>query len=174
MYYYFNNMKGNMYLYLVIFIYLVFIIYYIIKQRKICDKIDKFTDFIEHFDPINKDIDLHSLNNFLSVVNNDGIISLFGVDVSGNAVIDGHLSVNNGSEFNGGRHYFQDEENAGRLRIGEVNGTPGIYAEDGKSLVIGSGSGNIKANNNIYTEQYYFKRQLDAFANAMIANMMRF
>lgn len=168
-------MNLNIQLHLFVFLYLIFIIYLITKQRTTCNKIDKFTDFIEKFDSINNDVDVLSLNNFLSVINNDaGVISLFGVDVSGNAVIDGHLTVNNGSEFNGGRHYFQDEENAGRLRIGEVNGTPGIYAEDGKSLVIGSGSGNIKANNNIYTEQYYFKRQLDAFANAMIANMMRF
>ncbi len=50
----------------------------------------------------------------------------------------GKLTVKNGSEFSGGQHYFQDSENAGRLRVGAAWGFPGIYAEDGGDLVVGA------------------------------------
>lgn len=83
-------------------------------------------------------------------------------------VVDGKLTVKNGSEFSGDRHYFQDEENAGKLRVGAAWGKPGIYAEDKKELAIGSSKKinilgspiyadnsfysqkHIRANNNIY------------------------
>lgn len=58
--------------------------------------------------------------------------------IARNSQIDGTLTTNgkftakNGSSFSGGRHYFTDEENCGRLRVGGVYGKPGIYAEDGK------------------------------------------
>jgi hypothetical protein len=47
-----------------------------------------------------------------------------------NLTVAGQLTVNNGSSFNGGRHYFQDEEKAGRLRVGGVYGRPGIWNQD--------------------------------------------
>ena len=48
----------------------------------------------------------------------------------------GKLTVSGGSSFEGGRHYFQDQDKAGILRVGGVNGYPGIYAENGKSLQV--------------------------------------
>lgn len=59
-------------------------------------------------------------------------------NINGNENINGHLTVKNGSNFSGGRHYFQDEENAGRLRVGGAWNIPGIYAEDGKDIIIGN------------------------------------
>ena len=47
----------------------------------------------------------------------------------------GHLTVKSGSNFNGGRHWFKDEENAGRLRVGAAYGIPGIWGEDTGGLV---------------------------------------
>jgi len=49
--------------------------------------------------------------------------------------VGGRLTVNNGSNFNGGRHWFKDEENAGRLRVGAAYGIPGIWGEDTGGLV---------------------------------------
>ena len=44
--------------------------------------------------------------------------------------------------FNG-RNYFQDSEKAGALRVGALDGTPGIYSEKG-NVVVGSQSGKIQ------------------------------
>ena len=44
--------------------------------------------------------------------------------------------------FNG-RNYFQDSEKAGPLRVGALNGTPGIYSEKG-DVAVGSQSGKIQ------------------------------
>jgi hypothetical protein len=52
-----------------------------------------------------------------------------------NLVVPGHLTVKNGSNFSGGRHYFKDEENVGRLRVGAAYGVPGIWGEDTGGLV---------------------------------------
>jgi hypothetical protein len=52
-----------------------------------------------------------------------------------NLVVPGHLTVKNGSNFTGGRHWFKDEENAGRLRVGAAYGVPGIWGEDTGGLV---------------------------------------
>ncbi|MCA9543998.1 MAG: hypothetical protein KC613_06390, partial [Myxococcales bacterium] len=41
-----------------------------------------------------------------------------------------------------GRNYFEDAENAGPLRVGAVWSHPGIYAEGGRNLAIGSQGGN--------------------------------
>ncbi len=40
--------------------------------------------------------------------------------------------------FDNERNYFIDSEDAGRLRVGAVWGIPGLYAEDGKNLVLGA------------------------------------
>jgi len=63
---------------------------------------------------------------------------------NGNVQVHGHLSVRGGSNFEGGRHMFKDSENAGRLRVGAAWGKPGIYAEDGKSLVLGASNARIE------------------------------
>ena len=60
--------------------------------------------------------------------------------VTGNLTTDGMLTVKNGSRFSGGRHYFQDSENVGKLRVGAAWGIPGIYSESG-NVVVGSAGG---------------------------------
>jgi hypothetical protein len=49
----------------------------------------------------------------------------------GDAVVNGHMTVKNGSNFSGGRHHFRDSEipNGPDLRVGGVFGTPGIISE---------------------------------------------
>lgn len=60
----------------------------------------------------------------------------------------GQLSVKNGSEFIGGRHFFTDLENKGKLRVGSAWGVPGIYAEAG-DVVVGSQTGNVLLRDNV-------------------------
>jgi len=112
-------------------------------------------DDIDHFDMSNE-----AVQNVISVYNKDNMNvtnlnlsnslkvtvdgkDVFSVDKDGNVNISGKLTVNNGSEFKGGRHYFSDMENAGRLRIGAAWGIPGLYSEDGKQLVLGSSAGLV-------------------------------
>ena len=84
-------------------------------------------------------------------------IKLSKLNVDGDVNIIGKLFVNNRSQFNGGRHYFRDVENAGRVRIGVVGGYPGIYAED-KDIILGSSSGNINVLHSIdVTGKLYVK-----------------
>jgi hypothetical protein len=66
-----------------------------------------------------------------------------GLTIPGNVIIDGKLTVKNGSDFSGGRHYFQDSEKAGRLRVGAAWAKPGIYAEDGKEIIMGSATNKV-------------------------------
>lgn len=56
--------------------------------------------------------------------------------VNGESTLNGKLIVTNGSDFSGGRHYFEDEEKAGKLRVGAGWGMPGIYS--GNKLSLGS------------------------------------
>jgi hypothetical protein len=99
-------------------------------------------DNIENFD------NGEALANIASIYN-AGKLKVTDLEVTGKATIangltaSGGLTVNGGSSFNGGRHYFQDEENAGRLRVGGAWGIPGIYAEDGKALIVGASNKNI-------------------------------
>ena len=58
---------------------------------------------------------------------------------------EGTLNVKNGSRFTGDRHWFQDAEGKGRLRVGAAWGYPGIYSEDGgNDLVLGSATGTVR------------------------------
>jgi len=72
-----------------------------------------------------------------------------GTTINGNLVVknnqdvNGKLTVKNGSQFTGDRHFFQDVEGKGRLRVGAAWGIPGIYAENGSDLVLGAESGNV-------------------------------
>ena len=95
--------------------------------------------------------------NIKSVINTDGNITTKGaINASGgitcNAITSGPITsdtitakglvtATNGSKFTGNRHFFQDEENTGRLRVGAAWGIPGIYAQDGQDLVLGAESG---------------------------------
>lgn len=66
------------------------------------------------------------------------------INIGANTNIEGHLVVKNGSDFFGGRHLFTDSEGGGRLRVGNAWGKPGIYAEDGKDLMMGASSGWVR------------------------------
>ena len=82
-----------------------------------------------------------SLLNFLSMHND---ITPFPIRelIVGKLSINGKLIVRNGSEFksNGDGHYFQDEENAGLLKIGNIDNNLGISSVGGKQLIVSSGS----------------------------------
>lgn len=43
----------------------------------------------------------------------------------------------------GGRNYFRDEEQRGRLRVGAAWGLPGIYSEDGEDVTVGASGGDV-------------------------------
>jgi len=67
--------------------------------------------------------------------------------VNGNTNISGAVNVANGGRYYGDRHFFNDVEKCGNLRVGCAWGIPGIYSEDaGKDLVLGAASGNVKVN----------------------------
>jgi hypothetical protein len=85
---------------------------------------------------------------------NDGSIVINGdltvkgkINVKNDLTVDGKITTKKGGDFSGGRYFFTDEENCGRLRVGCAWGKPGIYAEDNKELILGSSSGTISLNN---------------------------
>ena len=47
------------------------------------------------------------------------------------------INVPQGISATGGRSYFKDAENRGRLRVGAAWGIPGLYSEDNQDIVIG-------------------------------------
>ena len=47
------------------------------------------------------------------------------------------ISSAGGMNVTGGRTYFKDAENKGRVRVGAAWGIPGLYSEDGQDIVIG-------------------------------------
>lgn len=128
---------------LLIICYIIFIFYLLIKQINKKKKLDCFLNNLEHFADLNKNVDMISIINFISMHNDFSPIRDLNVE---NLIITGKLTVNNGSEFknNGDGHYFQDEENAGFLKIGNVNNNTGISSTSGKQLIVASGSKNIK------------------------------
>ena len=91
------------------------------------------------------------------------------LDVNGNAQIVGNIKTNNGMNISGGRSYFKDSENKGRVRVGAAWGIPGLYSEDGQDIVVGvasnksahighsgkylsvAGNGNVSAKGNFET-----------------------
>ena len=64
--------------------------------------------------------------------------SVAATGVTSNSANFGKLTVTAGSEFSGGRHHFQDEENSGPLRVGSAWNMPGIAAENNRPVVVGS------------------------------------
>ena len=50
---------------------------------------------------------------------------------------DQRLDLNNGLNVKGGRTYFTDKENKGKVRVGAAYGIPGIYSEDQQDLLLG-------------------------------------
>ena len=117
---------------------------------------------------IAKDLQAGGINvpgnlNIKAAINTDGSITAKGaINASGgitcNAITSGPITsdtitakglvtATNGSRFTGDRHWFQDAENKGRLRVGAAWNIPGIYAEDGQHLVLGASSGNTHIGN---------------------------
>ena len=111
------------------------------KTKKINEKIEKLK--IIYSDDLQKNMEF-----ILSIVR-DGKVKCKSFNIMSNLNVN-NLTVKNGSEFNGDRHFFQ---NAIRLRIGSYMGIPGIYAEDGRDLTLGSDStiinGKVKILNNL-------------------------
>jgi len=70
-------------------------------------------------------------------------------EVTGNLTTDGMLTVKNGSRFTGGRHFFQDSENAGKLRVGAAWGIPGIYSESSNVVVGAAGGINLASQGSV-------------------------
>ena len=69
------------------------------------------------------------------------------VGIWDNLTVNGTVNVTNGGRYYGDRHFFNDVEKCGNLRVGCAWGIPGIYSEDaGKDLVLGAASGNVKVN----------------------------
>jgi hypothetical protein len=93
-------------------------------------------------------------SNTIEMNVNDGSIVINGdltvkgkINVKNDLTVDGKITTKKGGDFSGGRYFFTDEENCGRLRVGCAWGKPGIYAEDNKELILGSSSGTISLNN---------------------------
>lgn len=129
-----------------IFVIYLFTILYIINQKTFHNKINNMSYIIDTFNINLDDNNKSVINNITSIIKGNNI-QLTNVSIKGDVNINGKLIVKNGSNFSGGRHYFQDIENAGRLRVGAAWGMPGIYSEDNKDIMIGSATGNIKTGN---------------------------
>lgn len=150
----------HQYVKLIFFIFIILIVTMIQKYNKLEKNINYINNEIKILKNLNKiekltvdePMDAQAMQNLISLAKggNLTVSSLNitgGLVVNGNTDINGHLSVKKGSEFSGGRHHFQDEENAGKLRVGGAWGIPGIYSEDGKAIVVGNnGIKNIYCN----------------------------
>lgn len=136
--------------------YIFFIFYLLVEQRKKINKIDYFKNNIEKFN-FDDNIDTQTINNLLSIMNSN-FLYISGLNVD-NLVINGKLIVNNGSDFNGGLHFFSDESNVGTVAIGNVLGNPGISSTGDKQLAIGSGTGNVYVHNNLKVDTYYLRQK---------------
>lgn len=128
---------------IILFTCYLLLLLYIIEQKKLKKKLESFNINLTD-ETIRQNIEL-----LLSIAKGENAnCSLY---ITNNLNV-GNLTVKNGSEFNGKRHYFQDRFKTGRLRIGAVNGKPGIHAEDGKDLTLDSNSiifGKIKICDNL-------------------------
>lgn len=129
-----------------IFIIYILTILYIIKHKYCSKKINNLSYILDKFDIVLNDNDKNVINNITSLLMGKNI-QLSNINIKGDVNINGKLTVNNGSNFSGGRHYFQNMEKAGKLRVGAAWNIPGIYAEDNKDIILSSTSGNIKTGN---------------------------
>tara|TARA_B100000902_G_scaffold328749_1_gene324954 strand:+ start:2217 stop:3860 length:1644 start_codon:yes stop_codon:yes gene_type:complete len=62
----------------------------------------------------------------------------------------GNVEMRNGMNIQGGRSFFKDAENRGRVRVGAAWGIPGIYSQDNQDVVVGVAPGktaHIGSNN---------------------------
>ena len=80
--------------------------------------------------------------------NNSNFMSVSGAN--GNVDMKGTLNGKKGMNIQGGRSFFKDAENKGRLRVGAAWGIPGIYSQDNQDVVVGVAPGktaHIGSNN---------------------------
>ena len=91
----------------------------------------------------NKTIYFRNNNSDKFTMANNGNMNFKGVVTFNNKIIG-----KNGGDFSGGRYYFTDSEKCGKLRVGCAWGVPGIYAEGGKHLTLGSSAGEVQFQNN--------------------------
>lgn len=144
----------NKIIFYIVICYLLTFLFYIINNRK-CNEFRKMELFEINFD---NNTEKNNMDAFFQLAKGNNI-KLSRLNIDGDVNVIGKLFVNNGSEFNGGRHYFRDVENTGRVRIGAVGGYPGIYTED-KDITLGSSSGNINVLHSIdVTGKLYVKNK---------------
>lgn len=144
-------------LYILIMCYIFYIFYLSIKQNRFEKKLNDVLYVTENFDNFTNGIDIQSINNLISITN-DNNVYIFGLNVN-ELTINGKLTVNNGSEFKTGWHYFRDQENAGSLKIGGVENNPGIFSSSEKQFVVGSGTNNINIYNNLIVDKYFLRQR---------------
>lgn len=93
----------------------------------------------------NNNLNEEALANLASLYTSSGTLTVPNLRVTGkvegNLIVNGRLSVKNGSRFEGERHLFKDQENKDWLRVGAVHGTPGIYSHTG-DLTLGAPGGS--------------------------------
>lgn len=128
----------------ILLLYILTLLY--ITKKNNCRKNNNMMFMLDKFDVVLNDNDKNTINNISSLITGKNI-QLSNMNIKGDVVINGKLIVNNGSNFNGGRHYFQNAEKAGKLRVGAAWNIPGIYAEDNKDIILSSATGNIKTGN---------------------------
>lgn len=131
--------------YILIICYLLLFLY-MVEQYKLNKKIESFNINFNN-ENIRPRIDF-----LLSVAKGDNINCKL-LNITNNLNVNGHLTVKKGSSFNGDRHFFKDEKNVGKLRVGAAWNIPGIYSEDNKDLSIYASSNqftNVHINNNLY------------------------
>lgn len=151
----------NIHLLIIILVCYLFTYVCVVNNRKNYEKINKMTNIMELFNAnLNDTTDKSTINNFVALVNGKDI-QLSNLNVTGNVNVVGKLNVTNGSSFMGGKHYFQDEEMAGRLRIGVACNSPGIYADDNKDIILSSSSGNINIINSIAITNKLFANNVE-------------
>ena len=136
-------------LYIIILCYFLLLVY-IIEQNKLNKKIENFNINLNN-DNIRQNIDF-----LISLAKGENINCKL-LNITNNCNINGNLTVKKGSEFNGDKHIFQDEKNAGKISIGSINGIPGIHAIN-KDLSLYASSNeftNIHINNNLYVNSNF-------------------
>lgn len=131
-------------IHLIILCYLLLLVY-VIEKNKLNKKLEKFNI------GLNDDNYRQNIDFLISLAKGDTINCKL-LNITNNCNINGNLTVKKGSEFNGDKHIFQDEKNAGRLSVGSIGGIPGIHSMD-KDLSLYASSNeftNIHMNNNLY------------------------
>ncbi len=96
--------------------------------------------------------DVDAIRNLSSLANdltkNGKLVVKGGLEIEGPLTVSQKITTKGGGDFSGGKYHFTDSEKCGKLRVGCAWGVPGIYAEDGKNLILGSSKGEVQFQNN--------------------------